>query len=178
VLRVAVWLGALAAATAVATTAVAAAESSPCRHSEAARALDFWLGEWDVYVGRQLAGRDRVERILDGCAVTERWRDASGGEGFSLFAFDARKELWTQTWITGNSAVPGGIKAKVLRARAPGSTTFQGELEATDGTTYYDRTILTALPGGRVRQQIQISRDGVAWRTSFDAIYVPAATKR
>lgn len=151
--------------------------SPPCRASEVSRNLDFWVGDWDVYVGKDLAGRDNVERVLDGCAVTERWDGGAGDQGMSLFGYDARKDLWVQNWITNNSAVPGGIKVKVLRAHAPGTTTFQGEIEGKSGAIYYDRTILTALPGGRVHQEIQVSRDGVAWRTGFDAIYVPHGQK-
>jgi len=142
-----------------------------------ARSLDFWVGDWDVYVGKDLAGRDMVERILDGCAVTERWNGGAGDQGMSLFAYDARKDLWTQNWVTNNSAMPGGIKLKVLRARGTGTTMFQGEIEGKTGAVYYDRTILTALPGGRVHQEIQVSRDGIAWRTGFDAIYVPHGQK-
>ena len=149
----------------------------PCRSTEVARSLDFWVGDWDVYVGKDLAGRDMVERILDGCAVTERWNGGAGDQGMSLFAYDARKDLWKQNWVTNNSAVPGGIKVKVLRAHSPSSTTFQGEIEGKTGAVYYDRTILTALPGGRVHQEIQVSRDGIAWRTGFDAIYVPHGQK-
>jgi len=148
-----------------------------CRVTEVSRNLDFWVGDWDVYVGRDLAGRDTVELILDGCAVTERWNGGAGDQGMSLFAFDARKDLWVQNWITSNSSMPGGIKVKVLRAHAPGTTTFQGEIEGKSGAIYYDRTILTAQPGGRVHQEIQVSRDGVTWRTSFDAIYVPHGRK-
>jgi hypothetical protein len=164
---------AIVARAALASQAPAAPVQAPCRATEASRSLDFWIGDWDVYVGRQLDGRDSVERVLRGCAVTERWRDMQGGEGMSLFAFDARKDLWVQNWVTDDSSAPGGIKVKVLRARSPGSTTFQGEIEGKTGAVYYDRTILTALPGGRVRQQIQVSRNGVDWRTGFDAIYVP-----
>ena len=153
--------------------------SSPCRATEVSRNLDFWVGDWDVYVGKDLNGRDTVERILGGCGVTEVWNGAGGpgDQGMSLFAYDARTDLWTQTWVTNNSAVPGGIKVKVLRAHAPASTTFQGEIEGKSGAVYYDRTILTALPGGRVHQQIQVSRDGIEWRTGFDAIYVPHGSK-
>ena len=158
------------------TVAVAQA-NPPCRASEVSRSLDFWVGDWDVYVGKDLAGRDTVERILGGCGITERWNGGAGDEGMSLFAYDARKDLWTQNWITNDSSMPGGIKLKVLRARAPGTTTFQGEIEGKTGAIYYDRTILTALPGGRVHQQIQVSRDGIAWRTGFDAIYVPHGQK-
>jgi len=151
--------------------------ASPCRATEVSRNLDFWVGDWDVYVGSDLAGRDMVERILDGCGVNERWNGGAGDEGMSLFAYDARKELWTQTWVTSNSDVPGGIKVKVLRAHAADTTTFQGEIEGKSGAVYYDRTILTALPRGRVHKQIQVSRDGIAWRTGFDAIYVPHGEK-
>lgn len=149
--------------------------SSPCRTTEVSRILDFWVGDWDVYLGKQLAGRDTVEQILGGCAVTERWSGSDGpdDEGMSLFAYDARRDLWTQTWVTTDSSQPGGIKVKVLRAHTPATTTFQGEIEGKNGAVYYDRTILTALPAGRVHQQIQVSRDGVSWRTGFDAIYVP-----
>ncbi|MFL6759300.1 hypothetical protein [Sphingomonas sp.] len=168
---------ALVAAAAIAAQGTGGAASPPCRATEVSRNLDFWIGDWDVYVGSMLAGRDTVERILDGCAVTERWNGGGGDEGMSLFAYDARKDLWTQNWVTNNSAVPGGIKVKVVRAHAPASTTFQGEIEGKSGAVYYDRTILTALPGGRVHQEIQVSRDGVAWRTGFDAIYVPHGQK-
>ena len=164
----------------VALSAAAQAQalgSLPCRATEVSRNLDFWVGDWDVYVGKDLAARDTVERILDGCGVTERWNGGAGDQGMSLFAYDARKDLWTQTWVTSNSAQPGGIKFKVLRAHALGTTTFQGEIEGKSGAVYYDRTILTALPGGRVHQEIQVSRDGVAWRTGFDAIYVSHGLK-
>jgi hypothetical protein len=151
--------------------------SPPCRARAVSRTLVFWVGDWDVYVGKDLAGRDNVERVLDGCAVTERWDGGAGDQGMSLFGYDARKDLWVQNWITNNSALPGGIKVKVLRAHAPGTTTFQGEIEGKSGAIYYDRTILTALPGGRVHQEIQVSRDGVTWRTGFDAVYVPHGQK-
>ena len=151
--------------------------SEPCRATEVSRNLDFWVGDWDVYVGKDLAGRDTVERVLDGCGITERWNGGAGDQGMSLFAYDARKDLWTQTWVTSNSALPGGIKVKVLRAHAPGATTFQGEIEGKSGAVYYDRTILTSLPKGHVHQEIQASRDGVTWRTGFDAIYVPHGQK-
>lgn len=154
-----------------------AAGAPVCRATEVSRNLDFWVGDWDVYVGKDLAGRDTVERILDGCAVTETWDGGTGDKGMSLFAFDARKDLWTQNWITNNSSLPGGIKVKVLRAHAPGTTTFQGEIEGKSGAVYYDRTILTALPAGRVHQEIQVSRNGLTWRTTFDAIYAPHGQK-
>ena len=170
--------GLLVAGTAAAQ-APPAPSAQPCRATEVSRNLDFWIGDWDVYVGSDLAGRDTVERDLGGCAVIERWKGAGGpgDQGISLFAYDVRKDLWTQTWVTEDTGVPGGIKVKVLRAHTPTSTTFQGEIEGKSGAVYYDRTILTAMLGGRVHQEIQVSRDGVAWRTGFDAVYGPHGQK-
>ena len=160
-----------------AAVALQPASGAPCRATEVSRNLDFWVGDWDVYVGKDFAGRDTVQRILDGCGVTEQWDGGAGDQGMSLFAYDARKDLWMQTWVTSNSAQPGGIKVKVLRAHAAGTATFQGEVEGKSGAVYYDRTILTSFPGGRVHQEIQVSHDGVTWRMGFDAIYVPHGEK-
>ena len=80
-------------------------------------------------------------------------------------------------WITNNSAVPGGNQGQGAARHAPGTTTFQGEIEGKSGAIYYDRTILTALCRRTCHQEIQVSRDGVAWRTGFDAIYVPHGQK-
>src|ERR1043165_903113 len=128
-----VLLGALLLAPVAAQGQAPATSTPPCRATEVSRNLDFWLGDWDVYVGQEVAGRDTVERILGGCGVTERWNGGPGDEGMSLFAYDARKDLWTQTWVTGNSGVPGGIKVKVLRAHNAGSPPFQGEIESKTG---------------------------------------------
>ncbi len=155
----------------------AAPPAAPCRATEAARALDFWVGDWDVYAQGQRAGHDRVTREQNGCAVVELWQGVDPSDsGQSLFAFDARKDLWTQTWVTNDSARPGGIKFKVLRRRTADSTTFQGEIEGQSGAVYYDRTTLTRNPDGSVRQVIEVSRNGDQWRVAFDARYVKAGS--
>ena len=63
----------------------AAQQSSGCAADSTYSTLDFWLGEWDVLVGDQVVGTNRITRVLKGCAVLEEWRDATGGEGRSLF---------------------------------------------------------------------------------------------
>ena len=41
-----------------------------------------------------------------------------------------------------------------------------------DGSSYLDRTTLSPLAGGEVRQHIEVSTDrGESWRTTFDAVY-------
>ena len=93
---------------AIAQAPAAGPSSPPCRATEVARNLDFWVGDWEVFVGSQLVGTDRVERILNGCAIIEHWRDTAGEEGISLFGYDARHDLWTQNWVTPDTSRPGG----------------------------------------------------------------------
>ena len=77
------------------------------------QALDFWVGEWDVYIGDKLVGRNRVEKTLMGCAVTEHWRATDGGEGKSLFFVDYDGH-WAQIWVSQWAMTPGGVKEKVM----------------------------------------------------------------
>jgi hypothetical protein len=67
----------------------------------------------------------------------------------------------------------GPIKEKRLIEDLNGSgVRFQSEIPHPDGSSHLDRTTLTPLPGGRVHQVIEISRDaGKTWETVFDAEY-------
>jgi hypothetical protein len=140
----------------------------PCR-SAAHAGLDFWIGEWVVTdASGAAAGKSRVERILDGCVVQERWSSAGGGfEGMSLNTFDSVNGRWTQYWVdnTGLTAVmtgPGG-KGEVVYMR-----TFTGR----DGRTTTARMTLRQLSTDRVRQLIEHSRDGgKSWSTQYDLRY-------
>ena len=68
---------------------------------------------------------------------------------------------------------PGGLKEKQLIAvMEDGGVRFQGEIPAEGGGIYYDRTTLTPLDDGSVRQLIEWSADGESWNVSFDANYV------
>lgn len=136
--------------------------------------LDFWVGEWDVLVGEEKVGENTIEKVLDGCAVTERWRAAGGGEGRSLFYYVPATDTWKQVWVTERAAAPGGVKEKTMIERYDdGGVRFRGEIALPDGRTYLDRTTLRPMDGGRVRQHIEVSTDaGQSWRTTFDAVYV------
>ncbi len=152
-----------------------AQQAAPPACSAAARgALDFWLGDWIVTDSqtRQRAGTDRVERVSKGAAVIERWTDADGSEGTSLFSFDPYACTWHQLWITDAPERVGGLKHKDLVALLPGGgVRFQGAYPGRVAVTVLDRTTLTPQPDG-VRQVIETSIDGGAtWRVGFDALY-------
>lgn len=144
-----------------------------CQGDSTYAALDFWLGQWDVYVGEQLVGTNRITRVLHGCAVLEEWRDSEGGEGRSLFYVEPGTRRWRQVWVTDDARQVGGTKEKHLVARLPdGGVRFQGELPLPDGRLVLDRTTLTPIRPGEVRQLIETSRDGgTTWHPGFDARY-------
>lgn len=145
-----------------------------CGDDETYGALDFWVGEWRVESNEgDLYGSNRIEKVLDGCGVKEYWTDAEGGTGFSLFY--VMEGQWRQVWITPYARLPGGIKEKrqVLEFDGEGIR-FQGKITKADGSSYLDRTTLTPMAGGRVRQNIEVSQDeGETWVSGWDAVYVP-----
>jgi hypothetical protein len=153
--------------------AFAADEPTPrCADEDVYGVLDFWIGEWDVYVDDKLVGENRIEKILSGCAVLEHWRGAGGGEGKSLFYVSGRG-TWKQVWVTEWATRPGGVKEKTLQVvETPDTVRFQGRMVLPDGGSYLDRTTLTRLASGEVRQVIETSTDdGESWTAGFDAIY-------
>jgi len=142
---------------------------TPCAEPER-RALDFWLGEWDVFNPQgQKAGVNRVEKILNGCALLENWTGSRGGSGKSLNFFNLSTRRWEQLWV----ADAGGV-IKYTGDFKDGAMRFdQGEHIRPDGARRRSRMTLTPLDAARVRQLIeQSSDDGKTWTVWFDATYV------
>jgi len=144
-----------------------------CEKDPAYHKLDFWLGHWDVVDPQDgtMGGTNFIEKILDGCALIENWHelDPRGADGKSLFYYQRATHQWKQVWVTA----AGPIKEKkLIEEFQDGGVRFQGEIPRPDGSSYLDRTTLTPLPRDRVRQVIEISRDGGrTWETTFDAEY-------
>ena len=137
--------------------------------------LAFWVGTWDVHDSAtgERAGFNEIVEILDGHAVLERWIGASGLEGTSLFWNDGASGTWRQVWATSG----GWAKQKAMVAAAePGAVRFEGVVTLPDGTQVRDRTTLTPLGDGLVRQVIETAPlRGDDWEVGFDAVYTPAA---
>jgi hypothetical protein len=146
-----------------------------CDDLDVYRELDFWVGRWDVFVGDRLVGSNLIEKTLNGCAILEHWRARDGGEGKSLFFVDYDRH-WAQIWVSQWAMTPGGVKEKVMvDDPPPGSVRFQGVVRHPEAGAWLDRTTLTPLADGEVRQLIEISQDnGATWNPTFDAIYRPA----
>jgi hypothetical protein len=146
----------------------------PCASDSAYAVLDFWVGQWEVFVGDQKVGENRIEKILNGCAITEEWIDSRGSRGHSLFYLLPATGRWRQVWVTDQAMRRGGVKEKEMIAHLPnGVVRFQGTIALPGGENYLDRTTLTPVAPGEVRQVIQISTDqGESWQTTFDARYL------
>lgn len=151
----------------------AAAPPTPTCTGTEYTALDFWVGDWDVYPsGRDnLVAHSKIEKLYSGCAIRENWMPLRGAGGGSLSGFDPVTRRWHQTWI---GSAPGVVRFEggaaegkmVLTGWWPGSGP-NGE----DGLT---RMTYSKIEDGAVRQFGEFSSDhGVTWRPSFDFIYRP-----
>lgn len=77
---------------------VQAQTPAPC-DTEGHRQFHFWIGDWAVFdtSGVQV-GENRVDLILNDCALAENWAASAGSEGKSFNSFDPSTNTWSQTW--------------------------------------------------------------------------------
>ncbi len=151
-----------------AAPAAPAAQSFPCsgaRHRE----FDFLLGDWEAYSpDGKLAGRDRITRILDGCALEEAWSDPASPpsyRGGSVSAFDARTGRWHQTWVDNQ-----GVTSRLEGGRVETRMVLEGEAGAGPPGRRV-RLTWEPLPTGEVRQTIERADAPDAWRTGVVFLY-------
>src|SRR5262245_35328353 len=104
----------LAVATFLTTGAVpSAAQSSSRCTTPAHQQFDFWIGEWDVFDAQgQRAGVNRIEKLLNGCALAESWLGNRLSRGQSFSFWDQGEHRWHHTWIDDAGAslrISGGL---------------------------------------------------------------------
>lgn len=132
--------------------------------------FDFWIGEWDVFnpEGDQI-GTNSVERVLDGCVVTESWVSGAGFPGRSINAFDSETGQWHQTWVSANFA---GHLRMSGELNDQGQMVLKGQREAVDpGFTIFDEYIWTPLPPDEVKQVGIVKVPAVGLEGRFVGIY-------
>jgi hypothetical protein len=141
----------------------------PCENDPLFSQFDFWIGEWEVHgSGGQYAGSNVITREQRGCYLSERWVNASGGEGHSINYVDKITDEWVQVW---NDASGGQINTR-------GGLTDDGMsmvgtlLTVGTNTVQAFRALFTPLPDGRVRQFFEVSDDdGETWAPWFEGFY-------
>lgn len=164
--RTAVFVLALGLQVAAGAAAQEAAPASPCSNDKAHQ-FDFWIGEWEVTAGGQVAGHNSIQPILDGCVLQESWQGATGGAGSSFNFFNPQTAKWHQFWVWRNGTVldlEGGF--------ADGRMILEGESLDRQGKSILNRVTWTDNPDGTVRHLWEVSNDaGKSWQTAFDGHY-------
>ncbi|MEO7744274.1 MAG: DUF1579 family protein [Usitatibacter sp.] len=152
----------------------AAAQTPPvygCDNPES-KQLDFWLGEWELtYAGPNNAvakSRNRVTKIMDGCAVLEQFEGSPGTKlnGHSVSIFDRATKRWKQTWVDNTASYldfNGGL--------ADGKMTFTREAER-QGKKVRQRKVFQDIRPDALKWLWQASPDGGAtWTTQWEIDY-------
>ena len=144
------------------------APAAPCLDDAVFAGFDFWVGEWEVHTADgSFAGTNRIEKVLNGCLVTEAWTGASGFTGTSINFVDKITGEWVQVWNDasgGQIQVRGGLTDEGMR--------LVGTLHyVSNGKTFRFRGLWTPLEDGRVRQYFEQSEDGTVWTPWFEGFY-------
>jgi hypothetical protein len=131
--------------------------------------FDFWIGAWDVTRPDGVrAGENRIEPILGGCVLQERWTGARGVHGSSYNIYDATRRRWHQTWVD-----EGGTLLVLEGTFAGGRMILEGVTTDTAGQRQRQRITWEQTAPGRVRQLWESSADdGATWTVAFDGRYV------
>ena len=140
--------------------------ADPCADPRS-RDFDFWVGEWDVFVGGNLAGHNSIQPLVDGCVLHENWRGEQGGAGASLNFYNTRTGLWQQFWVWRN-----GTTLELAGGLRDGRMVLEGESFDANGARSRNRVTWFANQDGTVRQLWEVSAGGGGpWRTVFDGLY-------
>lgn len=142
------------------------AATKPCT-SPAHRQFDFWIGTWNVTQAGKVAGQNKIESILNGCALMESWHGTGGVAGHSLNIYDSTRNVWHQTWVDSTGSL------LTLEGRfANGAMVLEGVATDEKGMKARQRITWTAASADEVRQLWQSSTDaGKTWKTEFDGLY-------
>ena len=143
--------------------------ASPCS-SAGHHQFDFWIGDWTVTSGEQVAGTNSIFAIHNGCALQENWQGSGEGgvSGSSYNIYDQASGHWHQTWVDSSGTLlqlDGGLVDGVM--------VLSGQRPARDGSGLVQHRISwTAIPDGTVRQLWEASKDsGESWTALFDGLY-------
>jgi hypothetical protein len=142
--------------------------SRPCEQSPAYRALDFWIGDWDVETKEgKPAGKSRIELLLGSCIVLENWTGANGYEGKSFNLFHRETSRWEQVWVDNM-----GQMTKYDGEAREGNLYYRTEESGADGKNTRRRMTFFRVATDQVRQLGESSTDaGKSWSVEYDLLY-------
>lgn len=129
--------------------------------------FDFWIGEWEVTAGDQVAGHNSIRPILDGCVLQETWSGAAGSAGSSFNFYDPQAKKWRQLWVWRN-----GTTLELEGDYVDGKMVLEGESVDQAGKKVRNRITWYDNPDDTVRQHWEVQSAGdTSWKTAFDGTY-------
>jgi hypothetical protein len=163
---------ALALAAIVLATSAVLAQSEPrygCDSPES-RQLDFWVGEWRLAYsqgGKEVTSRNRITKVLDGCAILEEFSGAPGTklDGRSYSTYDRATRRWKQTWVDNTASY-----LEFDGATVDGNMAFVRTFTK-DGKTTHQRMVFRDVKPDSLTWLWQSSPDGKAWSTQWEIAY-------
>lgn len=146
--------------------------SHPCESLPTARALDFWLGEWNVYQTSNPSvqtGVNTITKESGGCVILESWESQGSHNGVSINYYDPVDQEWKQKWAGSGQDIQefydGHYADSVMR--------FKYDIVNQNGSKSPGMLEFTNMKSGKVRQHFQSSTDeGKTWQTVYDFTYV------
>jgi hypothetical protein len=155
--------------------------SSPAGSCKAApmRALDFWIGRWNVLNAKgQRAASSVIDLVADGCGVLERYSGAPAPDGTQyigagLHVFDRAENGWRQLWSDNRPGVT------VMDGRqTDAGIVYEWAVTDPQGKRVLKRYTLSNVGSGSARSVRQLGErsddGGKTWTIEFDLRYVPA----
>ena len=143
----------------------------PCASAEH-RQFDFWIGDWDLAVRVRRApdkdtwdeahARQKIESILDGCAISESFTAEGPGSpwaGKSYSMWQPAQKKWRQAWVDDQGsyiALSGGVEDGVM--------TLYGEPVTRDGKTIRMRMVFLDVKKDSLRWEWQRQIDEKTWK--------------
>jgi len=140
----------------------------PCAHATVNRALDFWVGDWDVRSAEgTVVGRNSITVENGDCWIHEHWVGGLGGAGESFNYFNSTTRKWHQTWVDDQGQI-----AEFDGDFRDGAMRLEGYRQGVGTDRIPARLTLTPLQDGTVRQLGENSTDGgKTWTVLYDFIY-------
>ncbi len=139
--------------------------ANPCKHKPEHQRLDFWLGEWDVFVGGNKTAVSYITKSEGGCTLHEDYRTNGGFYGTSYNYFDPQDSVYKQIWIdkfnsiTNYRAVDYADGKLVMLATRPNGNLSRMSYQWNEA----DQSVTQTMEGS--------SDEGKTWTSNFTGVY-------
>lgn len=139
--------------------------ANPCHYGEPYKRLDFWIGEWDVFVNDNKIADSKITKSVGACSLHEDYQTNSGFSGMSMSFYDSTDSLYKQTWIDKFNSI--------LHFKETASKPGYLQMQAPSGNGNLARmTYLYDNKTDEVTQTMEGSSDGGnSWSTNFVGVY-------